>query len=171
MKKLLIILAVLAVLSACSTMDSLIPKQRIEVSIPKDLGNPGAIRISTINFVREGVLSLKDQDEIWFEETELPAMLTVLGEKSGLDIICDPEAQIEPGTDGLLMDIELHEMKKEGTLPKKNAITIICILKNNSSEKTGRIVFVDVSANSILNSHYSYAVFSKIVKKLAGALK
>lgn len=167
MKRLLIFFFCVMLLS-CSTFSGLFSKSKIEVSISDEYKGFSNFIIKDIKYVKEGPLSLPDQDSVWFTKTEVPVFLQVLGDK--YDLYFHPADSV-PSEDTLFLKIWIHEMVQENTMPALNSITIICSIFKNERDNAGTIIYVDETAQSVLNSNYAHKVFTKILKKIAKGTK
>ena len=163
----ILILASVFIFISCSSLGPLMIGQKIDSSVPEEMESSGVFYIREVTYLHDGLLDVFDRDLEWFTDTELPSMMEVIGAKYDLTIIpvSGPSFLMPEGDLGLT--VWIHEMKKKAGITKPNAVSVILTITDDYDRSVGKIMFIDQTGNSIINSDYAYAVFEGMIKRLA----
>jgi hypothetical protein len=161
----------LSCLISCDSFPTKIAAKKIEVDMPGFLTGSTRFRLTEVQYLKDGIFALLDNDSEWFMETELPAMIQVLAGKYGLAVRKEERTLFAKNPDNEHeLTIWIHEMKKAHSFPRRNTISIILTIKKKSEKKHGKIMFIDETGYSVLNSSYAHHVFESIIKCLSEQL-
>lgn len=167
MNKNIFTLLVIASFFSCSSLAPLVNGQKIDSSLPDKFESSGSFYIREVTYLHDNPLDIFDKDLSWFVDTELPSMMEVIGSRYGISIKQGngPSFLMPEGDLGLR--VWIHEMRKKNTISKKNAVSVIITVTDSKNQSIGKIMFIDQTGNSIINSDYAYAVLDGMIKKLA----
>lgn len=167
-KRIFIFLLVISfsVFLSCESILPVVSGRKIDSSLPEDLDSSGVFYIKSVTYLHDSLLDVFDRDMGWFVDTELPSMMEVIGSRYDLKIIPGngPSFLMPEGELGLT--VWIHEMKKD-SLGKPNAVSVILTVTDDHDKSVGKIMFIDQTGNSIINSDYAYAVMDGMIKRLA----
>ncbi len=166
-KSIFLLLISFSVFFSCESIIPVVNGQKIDSSLPEDLDSSGVFYIKSVTYLHDNPLDVFDRDMDWFVDTEMPSMMEVIGSRYDLTIIPGngPAFLMPEGELGLT--VWIHEMKKKSGLSKPNAVSVVLTITDDHDKSVGKIMFIDQTGNSIINSDYAYAVMDGMIKRLA----